>query len=49
MAYQVLLKICCVPSPSEPGKKQFQEFRKPLHSNMFNSGKYIASDRDCEK
>jgi hypothetical protein len=38
-----------VPSPSEPDMKQFQEFRKPLHSSMFNSGKYIASDRDCEK
>jgi hypothetical protein len=26
----------------------YQEFRKPLHSYMFNDGKYIASNRDCE-
>jgi len=41
--------MLCIPSPSEPDKKQFQEFRKPLYSNMSNSGKYIASDRDREK
>jgi len=45
----IIQNMLSVPSPSEPDMMQFQVFRKPLHSNTFNSGKYVVSDRDCEK